>query len=382
MRKRSNSENYLQLFLNDTPLIDTRAPIEFAQGSFPTAVNLPLMSDEERAMVGTRYKQSGQQAAIALGHALVQGEAKQARVQAWKDFAQQHPDGYLYCFRGGLRSQISQQWLQEAGCDYPRVVGGYKAMRNFLLESLADACVNLPFIVVSGQTGCAKTRLLNELQDSVDLEGLANHRGSAFGKRIGGQPSQIDFENALAIELLKKSAGHQAIRLALEDESHLIGRTALPDNLRAAMVRAPIAVIEMDLEDRTAHTYQNYILSNLADWQRQFGAEQGFIGFSEELLQSLAGLQRRLGGWRYQRSAVQMQTAIAQHRKGDPAQHMHWIRTLLKDYYDPMYQYQLSKKSDRVVFRGSYDDVVALQQPYPAKRMSVSGPVFPTRGTV
>ena len=95
------------------------------------------MTDEERAQVGICYKQQGQEAAIELGHQLVPGRLKAQRLAQWLEFARRHPEGYLYCFRGGLRSQTVQQWLREAGIDYPLVLGGYKAMRRFLLDELA-----------------------------------------------------------------------------------------------------------------------------------------------------------------------------------------------------------------------------------------------------
>ena len=101
--------DYPALFLNDVPLIDVRAPVEFAQGALPTAVNLPLMTDEQRHRVGAEYAQHGRQAAIELGVRLVSGAAKQHRIHAWETFAGAHPGGALYCARGGLRSRISQQ---------------------------------------------------------------------------------------------------------------------------------------------------------------------------------------------------------------------------------------------------------------------------------
>lgn len=127
-----NLSDFRHIFLNDVPMMDVRAPVEFAKGAFPGVLNLPLMNDEERQKVGTCYKQRGQEAAIALGHSLVSGEIKNGRIAAWAAFAKVHPHGVLYCFRGGLRSQITQQWLQsEVGIAYPRVIGGYKAMRTF-----------------------------------------------------------------------------------------------------------------------------------------------------------------------------------------------------------------------------------------------------------
>jgi tRNA 2-selenouridine synthase len=358
MPKRPDTADFRQLFLNDAPLIDTRAPVEFAQGAFPNAVNLPLMGDDERAQVGLCYKRRGQAAAIALGHELVQGALKASRVQAWLDFAHRHPDGYLYCFRGGLRSQTSQQWLAEAGCDYPRIVGGYKAMRRFLLQALETSLAQGPILVLSGQTGCAKTQLLHQVAGAVDLEGLARHRGSAFGKRVGGQPSQIDFENALSVALLKQRHAAIARPVVVEDESHLIGRIVLPDVLLAAMRQARIVLIETGLEQRVEHTYQNYILHKLLEWQGHAGEREGFARFAEELQASLSSLKRRLGGWRHQQLQALMQSAIDAHLGGNPLGHKQWIRVMLQEYYDPMYAYQLERKADRVAFKGSYGQVL------------------------
>ena len=156
---RADTSNYRDLFLDNVPMMDARAPVEFAKGAFPGVVNLPLMTDEERELVGICYKQRGQQAAIELGHRLVGGAVKAARLDAWAAFAKAHPDGYLYCFRGGLRSQIVQQWLRdEAGIAYPRVTGGYKAMRGFLLDTLDRAIAECDFLVLGGMTGTGKTR--------------------------------------------------------------------------------------------------------------------------------------------------------------------------------------------------------------------------------
>ena len=104
---RDDTADYRALFLEDVPLMDTRAPVEFARGAFPTAANLPIMTGEERHQVGICYKEHGQAAAIELGHRLVSGDTRDARIAGWCDFARQHPDGYLYCFRGGLRSRTA-----------------------------------------------------------------------------------------------------------------------------------------------------------------------------------------------------------------------------------------------------------------------------------
>lgn len=354
---RTDTDDYLSLFLNDVPMIDSRAPVEFERGAFPHSVNLPLMTDREREQVGTCYKEQGQDAAIRLGHSLVNGAVKAQRVQRWIDFAQRYPHGYLYCFRGGLRSQICQQWMREAGCDYPRVVGGYKAMRRFLLEQLDLICRQHPMLILAGHTGAAKTELLQGLPGAVDLEALANHRGSAFGKKPDGQPSQIDFENRLVIALLKMR--HQAPQspLILEDESRLIGRCALPPVLRDLMGRSPVVLLDSDLEARVEHSWLNYILRKSAEWQAQVERARAFDCFADDLRDSLFRIRRRLGGERYEQIRAMMDAALAAHRLGDPDQHKDWIRCLLRDYYDPMYEWQWQRHRDRVLFRGRASEV-------------------------
>ena len=165
MNERPNTDHYLELFLNDIPMMDVRAPVEFTKGAFPGVVNLPLMNDEERHLVGTRYKEAGQEKAIQLGNQLVSGQTKEQRIQQWIEFTQTNPHGYLYCFRGGLRSRTTQQWLKEAGIQYPLITGGYKAMRRFLIDELERLCQKQNFVVVSGRTGTGKTRFLKKLNN-------------------------------------------------------------------------------------------------------------------------------------------------------------------------------------------------------------------------
>ncbi|HIE54665.1 MAG TPA: tRNA 2-selenouridine(34) synthase MnmH, partial [Chromatiaceae bacterium] len=187
--------DFRELFLQDRPLLDVRAPVEFADGAFPSARNLPLLTDRERHLIGIRYKESGQASATDLGRELIDGEPREQRVAHWKRFIEQHPQGALYCFRGGMRSRITQEWIYAAtGVAYPRVKGGYKALRRYLLEELDRSITRLQPLVVGGRTGAGKTILLKQLDHAIDLEGLAWHRGSAFGRHATPQPTQIDFE--------------------------------------------------------------------------------------------------------------------------------------------------------------------------------------------
>lgn len=363
---RADSGDYADILTNGIPLLDVRAPVEFDKGAFPMASNLPLMNDAERQQVGTCYKQQGQQAAIALGHQLVSGTIKEERIQAWAAFARTHPNGYLYCFRGGLRSQIAQQWLRERGIVYPRVMGGYKAMRNYLIQTLESAIAQCNFILLGGLTGSGKTELLAELDNAIDLEGHANHRGSSFGKRATAQPCQIDFENRLAIDLLKKRRlGKQCF--VLEEESRTIGSCYLPLPLHQAMPGYPIVWLEDGLEQRVRRILKDYVVTLCGDFVSMHGKHAGFEAFAERLRLSLAGISRRLGGERYQRLASIMNAALReQQQDGSVERHCEWIRPLLIEYYDPMYAFQKEGKAARVLFSGGYEEVREFLKQGPA----------------
>lgn len=345
------------------PLIDTRAPIEFNRGSMPTAINLPLMNDAERESVGRCYKYDGPEAAIALGHQLVTGSLREARIAAWVAFAKAHPQGALFCFRGGMRSELSQQWLKNAGIDYPRIRGGYKALRRWLIDSSETIYAKQPFIVVAGKTGCAKTRLINHgksgerLPGGIDLEGLANHRGSSFGRRDGGQPTQLNFE--IAVDLALFNANEEPVpHIIAEDESRLIGRCALPQHLQDCLRTAPMVAVDATLEARVEHSFENYILANLADLEARLGnTDEAFEHFSSDLYAALDRIQKRLGGLRHKAITRQLEDAITAHKRGDTAAHQGWIASLLRDYYDPMYNYQLENRKERIVFRGDEREV-------------------------
>ena len=346
------------LLLEEAPLLDVRAPGEFSEGAAPCASNIPLMNDRERHKVGLCYSESGQEAAIELGHQLVSGEVKAERVEGWLSFVKRHPNARLYCSRGGLRSRIAQQWLHEAGATVPRVTGGYKAIRRFLLDDLEARCPDLSLIVVSGRTGTGKTRLLHELPNPVDLEGLAAHRGSSFGRMLQPQPTQVDFENALAVDLIKadRPAGNP---IYVEDESHLIGRRVLPTALQQRMASAPLMILEQPLETRVEFILQDYVIDMSRAYMERDGAEAGFAVFREFLLGSLSRIRKRLGGLRHQQLEGVMTEALdAQERNGDLDGHRAWIMTLLNDYYDPMYDYQLSRKQGAIAARGSYEELL------------------------
>ncbi|BAO44674.1 tRNA 2-selenouridine(34) synthase MnmH [Thiolapillus brandeum] len=350
--------DFRELFLSDIPLLDVRAPVEFAAGAFPHTENLPLLEDKERHLIGIRYKENGQEAAIELGRQLIDGQPKAERTAAWKDFVARHPEGALYCFRGGMRSKISQEWIHEAtGVAYPRIKGGYKALRNFLLNEIEVSCQEIEPIILGGRTGAGKTIVLRKLANSIDLEGLAWHRGSAFGRHATPQPTQIDFENRLAIELIRHRASSHA-KLILEDESKAVGSRHLPPILYERMSASPLVMLDVSLEERIHNSIQEYVIEALREYQNIYGEENGFQKWAEYATESLKKISRRLGGVRYKEMNDKLQHAIQiLKRTGAADAHADWISQLLTDYYDPMYDYQIARKSNRIIFSGDMKQV-------------------------
>lgn len=355
----TQTQAYREILESGAALLDVRAPIEFAKGAFPNAHNLPLLFDEERHQIGICYKQKGQDAAIALGHQLVNGQVKAERMAAWTAFAQQHPGAHLYCFRGGLRSHTVQAWLQaEAGIDLPLITGGYKALRGFVVANIERLSEHANWTVLGGMTGTGKTEVITQVQASLDLEGFAHHRGSSFGWRAKPQPTPIEFENALGIDLLRRESAGQSHWL-VEDESRCIGHCALPLSLYARMQRSPIVWLHAPFEERVDRILHQYVTHQCSEHVQWLGPEAGFERFAQGLQQSMHNIRKRLGAERCARLMQALQAALdEQTRTGHTDLHRVWISGLLREYYDPMYTYQEQQKAERIVFRGTHDEVL------------------------
>ncbi len=341
------ASEFKKILLAETPLIDVRAPIEFGLGHIPGAVNLPILSDEHRNEIGTIYKQQGNAAAVKRGYELVSGDYKTEMIQSWSAFISHHPDTILTCFRGGQRSQITQAWLSEIGLIRPRIDGGYKAFRQFILQEL-ERLSTQPMIVISGPTGSGKTILIDRIKNSlpvVNLEALANHRGSAFGQFTAGQPSQADYENQLTQKLLKIEAIHSVKSLIVEDESRLIGRTAQPETFFNQLRASAIIFLDQPLNERVEVIFEEYVLND--------SAEERTKAF-KRYVTALTKISKKLGGLRYQELQNDLATAIQSSKDhNDHSQHHVWIEKLLVWYYDPLYLGSLDKRKPTVIFRGT-----------------------------
>ncbi len=299
----------------EIPIVDVRTPAEFEQGHIPGAYNIPLFSNEERAVVGTLYKNHGKQTATIKGLEFVGPNmavfAKRARKLA--------VDGKIlvHCWRGGMRS-ASMAWLfQTIGLEAETLVGGYKAYRKYIRQSF-----QLPrkLIILGGLTGSGKTDILKELEKMgeqfLDLEGVAHHRGSSFGQiGQGEQPSNEQFENNLAVDWLAMDA-HRIIWL--EDESKPMGRVRIMDDFYARMRKLPLIVLEMPRELRVLRLVDDYASLD--------------IQLLDEALQRIG---KRIGGQNLKEAVEALHT-------GDFAK----VANITLDYYDKTYSYGIEQRED------------------------------------
>ena len=227
-------------------LIDARSPSEYALDHIPGAVNHPVLNDEERAQVGTIYKQKSAFEARRIGAGLVAGNL----ARHWEASFIHKPESWrplVYCWRGGLRSGSMVTWLRMTGWDAQQLKGGYKAFRRHVVEQLPRLIDGLRLVVLCGQTGTAKTRILQAMAQQgaqvLDLEGLARHKGSMLGAWPGQpQPSQKQFETALYTELQKFDLSKPVYT---ESESARIGNISVPLEL-VKHLRASADLVEID----------------------------------------------------------------------------------------------------------------------------------------
>lgn len=349
----TSTSNWIEILTSERPLIDVRAPIEFSKGSFPNAINLPLLVDKEREEVGTTFKQFGQKAAIECGERLISPEIKSERTEEWVRFVKSHPDAYLFCARGGLRSKYSQEWCKEEDVSVPRIEGGYKALRKAVMESFIELCGQTSFVVVAGRTGIGKTRFLLTHENNIDLEGAAGHRGSSFGRGVFEQSTQVNFEHAIAIKLHRLRSQSNKSFVLLEDEGRTIGRVHVPPAMREAMLKSPLLVLEATLEERVDNVLQDYVVELSQKYIEAYGRDDGLKRFGDKHLFSLEKISKRLGDKDYRMAKGQLEQAIEEHIKnGDTNHYREFIGLLLTSYYDPMYDYQLKAKESRIDTKG------------------------------
>jgi tRNA 2-selenouridine synthase len=312
MIKRITAEEFLQKSA-ELPILDARAPSEYAVGRIPAAVSFPIFSDEERARVGTAYKQLGHDPAVLIGLDLF-GPHMSGFVRKAEALSPQKKV-LVHCWRGGMRSGAMAWLLDFAGFEVYLLEGGYKAYRHLMHQQMER---EQPLIILSGFTGSGKTDLLPFLQQRgqqmIDLEGLASHKGSSFGN-IGmpPQPSTEHFENLLGMELLKLD---EQLPVWLEDESISIGRVQMPKALFDRMQASPTIVLDVPKSLRIKKLAQEYCHTEPA-----------------VLEAAILRIKKRLGG-------LGTKEALEAIHTGD----MEKMVDIALTYYDKAYTYELAKK--------------------------------------
>ncbi len=364
-----NKNQYKDFILSAYRIIDVRSEGEFDQGHIPDSVNVPILNNEDRKLVGTCYKQVGSDEATELGYQLVSGEKKQTILRRWdeeiKKAMAKNRQIALLCERGGMRSGISQEWIrEELGYELPRFEGGYKSFRRFFIEELEKQ--DFTPVILSGNTGSGKTVLLKRLDNAVDLEGLANHRGSAFGGRTFPQPSQANFENLLAVEMIKLKARAKSDRgqgndrnqnpptIIFESESRGIGRVEIPQKFFEHMHSGDYIFLDSDMASRVNFTYDDYVTNDLKEYIELYGKEEGTTLWRDNLRLKISKISRKLGAERTKICHGFFDKAT---EKGDLTLHKKWIEYLLTNYYDPMYEHHRGNWCQKIVKTGTMEEL-------------------------
>lgn len=328
------------------PVVDVRSPSEYARGHIPGAFNIPLFSDEERAAVGTKYVREGRQQAVRLGLELVAPKLNWF-VDSLSSMVNQK-NILVYCWRGGMRS-ASMSWLFGlAGFKPFTLEGGYKSFRRYA-QAAFDR--KYKFIVLGGMTGCGKTELLKKLKENgeqvVDLEGLANHKGSAFGWiNQPQQPTTEHFENLLFNELRKLNP---ALPIWIEDESKSIGSIFIPLSIYNQIISSPTIVVETDLKSRIDRLINDYTACD-----------------KQDLINSVVRIQKRLGLEKAKRCIEYIESG-----------NLRDAIAITLEYYDKTYRYGIEQKKippKLLTFDGTSNDMIVKLT---SVGKSITHPAFP-----
>ncbi|HZK25125.1 MAG TPA: tRNA 2-selenouridine(34) synthase MnmH [Oscillospiraceae bacterium] len=293
-------------------LADVRSPKEYAEAHIPGAANIPLLENEERALVGITYKDEGTDRAKQVGLSLVAPRLPQMIEKIRRQAKGKKV--VIYCWRGGTRSRSICAIMEALNYPVWQLQGGYKAFRRYIHSYLSQATVTMPVFVLNGLTGVGKTHIIKILQQqgypALDLEGMANHRGSAFGAvGLGQARSQKDFEALLALFLLEH---HAASYLVIEGEGKRIGSATLPDFLFQAMEEGQHLLLEADVAVRVGRIVEEY---------------QGRADHLGDLAEAVKTLSRKLG----KAKSEELASLI---RQGELET---VVKTLCTDYYDHYY---------------------------------------------
>ncbi len=362
MMQTVSIEKALALRQQNTVFIDTRTPAEFAEDHLPGAVNIPILSDEERSMVGTLYKQVSQQKAIDAGtgfflqklpHFMEQVEKYAGNRSKAGDRSKENKSKensvhdrtlIIYCWRGGMRSRAIAESLEMLGYKVMQLQGGYKAYRAWVRMQLENFALKPKLVVLWGLTCTGKTALLKHFQNSLDLEGLAQHRSSLYGA-IGLKPhSQKRFDNLLLWRL--RELGHEETVL-VEGESRKIGDVQIPAFLYKAMLHGTHVLVTRSLKKRAEHARKEYFRSAKDIMQVKEVTEKLFKVISGEKKQEVVQLLEE---------GMREKSNVPKIRKYEQA-----LAILLEHYYDPLYAHTLNRMGFALAINNDKEENAAIE---------------------
>lgn len=305
--------------LQHVPIIDVRSPGEFSKGNIPNAHNVELFTNEERAIVGTAYKKESKEKAIEIGYEFVKPKLDNFITSAIE--LAPRKEVVIHCWRGGMRSNAFANHLVDNGFKNVYVIEkGYKAFRNYVLQFFEKT---FQLKILGGYTGAAKTEILHSLQvkgqQVIDLEGLANHRGSAFGGiDLPPQPTTEQFENNLFSKTRSLNLDQP---IWVEDESKSIGKVSIPNAFYLAMGTMPVYFLEVPFQERTKHLVDTYANLN-----------------QDKLAEAIGRIAKRLGNDRAKLALKALES-----------KNYHKVVEITLFYYDKYYLKGLEKREESTI---------------------------------
>ncbi|RCW57433.1 tRNA 2-selenouridine(34) synthase MnmH [Halanaerobium sp. ST460_2HS_T2] len=329
MRKERLITYQESLNLNNSIYIDARTKSEYEEATIPGAFNIELLNQEERKIIGTIYKQQSPKKAKLKGVELVSPKIPDL-IAAVNQLAQEYDNLIIFCSRGGLRSKSLAEFSDLAGIEVYRLEGGYKHYRHYILDRLENYKFQSEIVVLHGNTGVGKTYILKEMEkmgaNIIDLEGIANHRGSAFGSIGLKEPyNQKYFESLLWEELEQKDQPGKYI--FVEAESRRVGHSVIPEFFHEKMKKGEDILIKASTKKRVENIYLEYIKDIESDQQK----------FRERVLESLRAIKKYIikkAGKKTYRKLIELT---------EKSSFKELTRVLLEEYYDPMYRHSQNK---------------------------------------
>ncbi len=298
--------------------VDVRTPKEFEEATIPNAINIPLFSNEERAIVGKLYTKVGQKEAIEEGYGFVQKRLPTLLEEIRK---YNNKKIIIFCWRGGMRSKSLTMLLEKLGFNVQQLEGGYKGYRLYVTEQLKDYKIKAKLIVLYGLTGSGKTKILKNFKNALDLEGLAEHRSSLFGD-IGLKPRSQKMFESLLLKRLEELRDEKYI--ITEGESRKIGTVITPEAIFKEMQKGIKVKVEASMEYRIKNLVECY--SNKED---------------EKIKEKIKILNKRIG-----KKKTEEMLKLFENKKFEDV-----ARMLLEEYYDPLYEYTINKQDYTLIIR-------------------------------